>query len=70
VLDDDCIRADSSGSFVYALGYDDSQGSFRGEIMGYAITQSNGSVTPVPGAPFADNGGSVNGSDDGIAVTR
>jgi 6-phosphogluconolactonase (cycloisomerase 2 family) len=45
------IRADSSGSFVYTLGQLGQPGTpFL--MTGYMIDQANGSLTPVPGAPY------------------
>jgi 6-phosphogluconolactonase len=45
------IRADPSGSFVYTLGQLGEPGTpFL--MMGYMIDQANGSLTPVPGAPY------------------
>src|SRR5258708_1653666 len=60
------IRADASGSFVYALGQLVQPGTpFR--MTGYMINQAKGSLNPVPNAPYP-----TWNSDQttGIAVTR
>jgi hypothetical protein len=60
------IRADSSGSFVYALGQLSKPGNpFL--MTGYMIDQGNGSLNPVPGAPYP---AWQNKETVGIAVTR
>jgi 6-phosphogluconolactonase (cycloisomerase 2 family) len=64
----DSIRADPSGSFVYALGYVDTSSPVGG-MIGWALDQANGSLTVVPGAPYPDNI-DLNVQADGITVTR
>jgi 6-phosphogluconolactonase (cycloisomerase 2 family) len=64
----ECIRADPSGKFVYALGYKGTNNA-TGELFGWDVNQANGGLTAVPGAPYPDNI-DVNASADGIAVTR
>ena len=66
----DSVRADPSGSFVYALGWQQSQSQNNGKIFGYAIDQADGTLALVPGAPYADNGiVTSTGGVDGVAIT-
>lgn len=67
----DIVRADPSGKFVYAIGNttrDGVCGASPGAILGFAVNQSNGALTPLPGSPFpsptSDDG------YDGLAVTH
>ena len=66
-LSEDCIRADPSGTLVFALGYDTP--TQQGALMGWMVDQSNGSLAPVTGAPFADNI-DLKYLGDGFAITR
>jgi hypothetical protein len=65
-LVEDCVRADPSGSFVYALGY----AGGNGAVIGYSITQSDGTLIGTPGSPYPDKGTDSSAAVDGIAVTR
>ena len=67
----DIVRADPSGKFVYAIGNTTGNGvcgPSPGAILGFAVNQSNGSLTPLPGSPFpsptSDDG------NDGLVVTH
>ena len=60
------IRADSSGSFVYTLGQL-AQPGVPFLMTGYMIDQSNGSLNPVPGAPYPTW---QNNETTGIAITQ
>ncbi len=60
------IRADSSGSFIYTLGQLGEPGDpFL--MTGYMIDQGNGSLNPVPGAPYS---AWQNNQTVGIRATR
>lgn len=71
----DLLRADPSGRFVYALGNTTGNGvcgASPGAILGYSVNQSNGTLTPLPGSPWAsptpDNPAGFEG--DGLVVTQ
>lgn len=64
---DDCVRADPSGSFVYAQGYYNNLGTVSGDLYGFAVGQADGGLSDVPGSPYAQSGQAY--EYDGIAVT-
>lgn len=63
----DSVRSDSSGKFVYTLGYTITASEDNPAVIGYAIG-SGGKLTIVPNAPYPDP---INTTPnlDGIAVT-
>ena len=68
----DIIRADPSGEFVYAIGNttgDGICGSSPGAILGFSVNQSNGTLTPLSGSPFASPNADYYG-EDGLVVTQ
>lgn len=66
-LGEDSVRADPSGSLVYALGYVNATQP-KGGLIGWVIDQSSGMLTVVPNAPYPDDL-DLNTLSDGIAVT-
>ncbi len=53
-----------TGQFVYAASQGSPFNNWAGSVSAYAVDQSNGKLTPVPGSPFA--AGSLSTS---VAVT-
>jgi 6-phosphogluconolactonase (cycloisomerase 2 family) len=69
----DLVRADPSGKFVYALGNTDGSGACEnsaGAILGYSVNQSNGTLTPLPGFPYASPTPDNPLGGDGLVVTQ
>jgi 6-phosphogluconolactonase len=68
----DLVRADPSGKFVYALGNTTGNSvcnASPGAILGFSVNQSNGTLTPLPGSPFASPTPDNAGGGDGLVVT-
>jgi hypothetical protein len=68
----DVVRADPSGRFVYAIG--NTVGSAEcnsayGAILGFAVNQADGALTPLPTSPYPAPvlDGAISG--DGLVVT-
>lgn len=69
----DLVRADPSGKFVYAIGNTDGAGTCsydQGAIVGYSVNQSNGTLTPLPGSPWASPTPDAPLGGDGLVVTQ
>jgi hypothetical protein len=66
----DVVRADPSGSVVFALGAYSSEpgGSETGQSYGFAVDQADGGLTQVPGSPCSVNGQWI--GSEGLAVTQ
>jgi 6-phosphogluconolactonase (cycloisomerase 2 family) len=64
------VRADPSGSFIFALGgYAPQPGSPEtGELYGFAVDQADGGLTQVPSSPYLAD--SQWAGVDGLAVTQ
>ncbi len=68
----DIVRADPSGKFVYAIGNTTSDGicgDQPGAILGFSVNQSNGTLTPLSGSPFASPNADYY-DEDGLVVTQ
>jgi hypothetical protein len=68
----DIVRADPSGKFVYAIGNTTSDGicgDQPGAILGFSVNQSNGTLTPLSGSPFASPNADYQ-YEDGLVVTQ
>jgi 6-phosphogluconolactonase len=69
----DLVRADPSGNFVYALGNTTGNGvcsASPGAILGFSVNQSNGTLTPLPGSPYASPTPDNPLGGDGLVVTQ
>ncbi|MCU1296312.1 MAG: hypothetical protein JWO91_590 [Acidobacteriaceae bacterium] len=66
------VNVDPSGSFVYNLGTTSCGPPWTNAVLGFAINQGNGSLTSVPGSPFANPDVHVTQktSDEKVLVTR
>ncbi|MGA3090122.1 MAG: beta-propeller fold lactonase family protein [Terriglobales bacterium] len=68
----DIVRADPSGKFVYAIGNTTGNGVCGvgpGAILGFSVNQSNGTLTPLSGSPFASPNADYQ-YEDGLVVTQ
>jgi hypothetical protein len=67
----DIVRADPSGKFVYAIGNTTGSSSCYapGAILGFAVNQSDGALTPLPGSPYPSPVADFAVTDDGLVVT-
>ncbi len=68
----DIVRADPSGNFVYAIGNTTGNGVCGvgpGAILGFSVNQSNGTLTPLSGFPFASPNADYQ-CEDGLVVTQ
>jgi len=68
----DIIRADPSGKFAYAIGNTTGNGVCGvgpGAILGFSVNQSNGTLTPLSGSPFASPNADYQ-YEDGLVVTQ
>jgi 6-phosphogluconolactonase len=64
------LGVDPSGSFIYNLGDTETECKGTTAVLGFSIDQSNGSLLPVPGSPFANsNVHTSNNSLEKIVVT-
>jgi 6-phosphogluconolactonase (cycloisomerase 2 family) len=68
----DTVNVDPSGSFIYSLGFTaNACGNGTGAVLGFSINQGNGSLTSVPGSPFANsNVHTTNDSEEKVLVIR
>ncbi len=69
----DLVRVDPSGKFVYALGNTTGNGvcgASPGAILGYSVNQTNGTLTPLPGSPWASPTPDNALGGDGLVVTQ
>lgn len=61
------LEVDPSGSFIYSLGGTNSSGN---AVIGFSINQGSGSLTSVPGSPFANaNVHTTDTSQEKVVVT-
>jgi 6-phosphogluconolactonase (cycloisomerase 2 family) len=64
------VNVDPSGSFIYNLGATVSGCQGTDAVLGFSINQGNGSLTSVPGSPFANaNVHTTNTSQEKVVVT-